>query len=86
MPDGIPAPDDGALPPAALATLADGAFGLYVHGRHDTTGAIRSVDSIVAALPWHRAAETLAVVGDVTGEHTDAAYELGGTLAALLTT
>lgn len=31
MPDGIPAPDDGALPSAALATLAGGAFGLYVH-------------------------------------------------------
>lgn len=31
MPDGIPAPDDGALPSAALATLANGAFGLYVH-------------------------------------------------------
>lgn len=31
MPDGEPAPADGALPKAALATLGDGAFALYVH-------------------------------------------------------
>jgi hypothetical protein len=40
--------------------------------------------SIVQALPWTQAAEVLEVLGDVTEEHTDAAYELGGTLAALL--
>src|SRR5262245_58696381 len=27
-------------------------FGLYVHGRYDTTGAVRSVLSIVGALGW----------------------------------
>ena len=59
-------------------------FGLWVHGRYDTTGAVRSVVSIVQALPWSQAAETLEVIGDVTEEHTAAAYELGGTLAALL--
>ena len=59
-------------------------FGLWVHGRYDTTGAVRSVLSIVQALSWTQAAETLEVVGDVTEEHTAAAYELGGTLAALL--
>lgn len=31
MPDGIPAPEDGALPAAALATIPDGRFGLYIH-------------------------------------------------------
>ena len=36
------------------------------------------------ALPWTQAAEVLEVLGDVTEEHTAAAYELGGTLAALL--
>ena len=59
-------------------------FGLYVHGRYDTTGAVRSVLSIVQALPWRQAAEVLAVLGDVTDSDREAAYELGATLAALV--
>lgn len=59
-------------------------YGLYVHGRHDTTGAIRSVTSIVEALPWRRSAEVLDILGDVTDADRERAYELGGTLAALL--
>src|SRR3954451_7437546 len=74
--------DDGS---AAAGTGGKKPFGLWVHGRYDTTGAVRSVLSIVQALPWTQAAEVLDVLGDVTEEHTDAAYELGGTLAALLT-
>ncbi len=31
LPDGEPAPDDGALPAAALAGLGSGPFGLYIH-------------------------------------------------------
>jgi hypothetical protein len=60
-------------------------FGLWVHGRYDTEGAVRSVLSIAGALPWTRAAEVLAVLGDVGPEQKAAGYELGGTLAALLT-
>ncbi|WP_205470869.1 NAD(P)H-dependent oxidoreductase [Nocardioides sp. SYSU D00038] len=59
-------------------------YGLWVHGRYDTTGAVRSVQSIVQALPWAQSAAVLEVLGDVGEQHTDAAYELGGTLAALL--
>ncbi|MBC9735415.1 flavodoxin family protein [Nocardioides marmotae] len=59
-------------------------FGLWVHGRYDTTGAVRSVLSIVGALPWRQAAEVLEVVGDVGEPEREAAYELGGTIAALL--
>lgn len=59
-------------------------FGLYVHGRYDTNGAVRSVLSITGALGWRQAATTLEVMGDVTDEHRDAAYELGGTLGSLL--
>jgi NAD(P)H-dependent FMN reductase len=59
-------------------------FGLWVHGRYDTTGAVRSVESIVQALGWRRAAEVLAVLGDVGEPEREAAYDLGGTLAALL--
>ena len=61
-------------------------FGLYVHGRYDTNGAVRSVLSITGALKWKQAAATLEVMGDVTDEHRDAAYDLGGTLSALLMT
>ena len=59
-------------------------FALYVHGRYDTNGAVRSVMSIVSALGWRQAAETLEVMGDVDDSDPAAAYELGGTLAALL--
>ncbi len=59
-------------------------FGLYVHGRYDTEGAIRSVTSIVQALSWRQSADVLSVVGDVGDEELERAYQLGGTLAALL--
>jgi multimeric flavodoxin WrbA len=73
--------DDGSAAPGSGGKRP---FGLYVHGRYDTTGAVRSVLSIVQALPWTQAAEVLGVIGEVTEEHEAAAYELGGTLAALL--
>lgn len=59
-------------------------FGLAVHGRYDTTGAVRSVLAITGALPWQQAAPVLEVLGDPDEETRAAAYELGGTLAALL--
>ncbi len=77
----------GALADDGSASAAGGGkrpWGLWVHGRYDTTGAVRSVQSIVGALPWRQAADVLSVVGDVGEEHRAAAYELGGTLAALL--
>lgn len=72
--DGSGAPAEGGKKP----------FGLYVHGRYDTEGAQRSVLSIVGALPWRQSAPVLSVLGDLTEEHRAAAYELGGTIAALL--
>jgi len=59
-------------------------YALWVHGRYDTAGAVRSVLAIVQALPWSQAAPALEVLGEVTDEHTAAAYELGATIAALL--
>lgn len=59
-------------------------YGLWVHGRYDTTGAVRSVQSIVQALPWTQSAAVLEVLGDVGDDDVAAGYELGGTLAALL--
>jgi NAD(P)H-dependent FMN reductase len=73
--------DDGSAAPGGGGKKP---FGLWVHGRYDTTGAVRSVLSIVGALPWTQAAEVLEVLGDVGEEDRASAYELGGTLAALL--
>lgn len=76
--DGGGAPDGGTGPRLPWA--------LCVHGRYDTEGAVRSVESIAQALPWRRVASPLQVVGDVGTAERAAAYELGATVAALLTT
>jgi len=81
----------GALDPSGAASPSEGStmgrpFGLYVHGRYDTTGAVRSVLGIVGALGWKQSFEVLEVLGDLTDQHTDSAYELGATIAALTMT
>ena len=78
----------GALDPSGAAGESAGAtkgrpFGLYVHGRYDTTGAVRSVLGIVGALGWKQGYDVLEVLGDVEQPHLESAYELGGTIAAL---
>ena len=74
--------DDGSA--ASTGRRSASPYGLYVHGRYDTTGAVRSVQSIVGALSWRQAAPVLEVLGDVGEPEREAAYELGGTLAALV--
>lgn len=59
-------------------------FGLLVHGRYDTSGAVRDVLAITGALGWRQGAEVLEVLGDVTDEHEAAAGELAATIAALV--
>ncbi len=59
-------------------------YGLLVHGRYDTGGAVRSVESIVGALGWRAVAHPVEILGEVSEEHRDAAYELGATCAAVL--
>lgn len=76
----------GAGEGPAAGPTAKRPFGLWVHGRYDVTGAVRAVTSIVQALDWKQTAEVLEVVGDVDEAATDRATELGGTLAALLST
>lgn len=73
----------GALDEAPGAT-AKRPFGLYVHGRYDTTGAVRSVLSITGALGWKQSSEVLEVLGDVDDAAVEAAYELGATIGANL--
>jgi NAD(P)H-dependent FMN reductase len=75
--------DDGSGG-AGSGSTAGRPFGLYVHGRYDTAGAERAVLSITGALRWRQASEVLSVMGDVTPAHLEAAYELGGTISALL--
>jgi len=53
--------------------------------RDDTTGAARSVLSIVGALGWRQGFDVLEVMGDVDDAAACSAYELGGTIAALVT-
>jgi len=74
---------DGSADESAGAT-AKRPFGLYVHGRYDTTGAVRSVLSITGALQWRQGYDVLEVMGDLTDDDLESATELGGTLAALI--
>jgi multimeric flavodoxin WrbA len=80
----------GALDPSGGAGDAEGGrtagrpFGLYVHGRYHLTGAVRSVLSITGALGWKQGYDVLEVRGDLDEGDLEAAYELGGTIAALL--
>ncbi len=76
--------DDGSAGEGSGGGTSGRPFGLLVHGRYDTEGAVRSVLSIVQALAWRQSAAVLEVVGDVTDEHRDLAYDLGATLAALV--
>jgi len=41
--------------------------------------------SITGALGWKQGYDVLEILGDPTTADTEAAYELGGTIAALLT-
>ena len=79
----------GALSDDGSGTASEGAtsrrpFGLYVHGRYDTTGAVRSVLALTGALGWTRGYGVLEAMGEVTENDTAAAYELGATIAALV--
>ncbi len=69
---------------AAETAGAAAPYGLYVHGRYDVTGAVRSVQSIVGALKWKQSAPVLETLGELTDAQLEAAYELGGTLSALV--
>lgn len=79
----------GALDSSGSAGGSAGAtsgrpLGLYVHGRYDTTGAVRSVLSITGALGWKQAYQSVEVLGEITAAHREECYTLGGTIAALL--
>jgi multimeric flavodoxin WrbA len=55
---------------------------LMVKGDTDTSGAISSVERIVAGLQWKAVLPTLSVVGEITDSDLDSATEMGATLWA----
>ena len=79
----------GALDPSGGAGNSEGQtagrpYGLWMHGRYDLAGGVRAVQSIVGALGWKQSSAVVSVLGDVGEEERSAAYELGATIAALL--
>lgn len=61
-------------------------FSYWIHGGYDTTGAERAMGQITTGLGWKLVAEPLVFTGEVTADRLAAATELGGTVAATLTT
>ena len=59
-------------------------YGLYVHGNSDTTGAVRSVESIAQGLGWVRATAAVELTGAITKEYRDSVWNLAATVAASL--
>jgi multimeric flavodoxin WrbA len=59
-------------------------YGLYVHGGDDVTGALRSVEKVVAGLHWERVCAPVTVTGPVERADVEACRELGATVAAHL--
>lgn len=59
-------------------------FAAYVHGNLDTAGAVRAIETITTGLGWRAVAPVLTVAGAPGKTDRDAAYELGGTVAATL--
>lgn len=60
-------------------------FSFWIHGRSDTTGARRSVESVTTGLSWKLVAEPVEMIGKpIQDSDRERLVELGGTLAALL--
>ena len=59
-------------------------YGCFIHGNSDTTGALRSIETIVTGLGWRRAQQPVLVVGAPSTADLQACFELGAALAAEL--
>jgi multimeric flavodoxin WrbA len=68
----------------SLDHVAGRPYGLWVHGNNDTVGAANAVDKVATGLALNKAADVLEVVGTIDAGVRERAYELGGTLAAVL--
>ena len=69
---------------ALLGKVTGRPFSYWMHGRYDATGAVRAMEAITTGLELRQAAEPVVCIGDVTDADEEAAAELGGTLAALI--
>jgi len=67
-----------------LDHVAGRPYGLWVHGNDDTGGAISSVEKIAGGLGLVKSADVLTVTGALDAAVRQRAYELGGTLAAVV--
>lgn len=77
--------DSGGASGASSSSSSQGPpFGLYLHGRYDLTGARRAVEGIVGALGWRQGFNVVESLGPITQLQLEQAYELGGTIAALI--
>ncbi|MGE2692299.1 flavodoxin family protein [Mycolicibacterium pulveris] len=68
----------------SLDHVAGRPYGLWVHGNNDTAGAVNAVEKLATGLALAKSADALEIVGGVDGAVRERAYELGGTLAAML--
>jgi NAD(P)H-dependent FMN reductase len=68
----------------SLDHVAGRPYGLWVHGNDDTVGAVASVEKIATGLALSKAADALEITGPIDAGVRQRAYELGGTLAAIL--
>ena len=68
-----------------LDYVAGRPYGLWVHGNDDTVGAVAAVERIAGGLALVKSADVLEVTGGIDAAVRKRAYELGGTLAAIVT-
>ena len=59
-------------------------FAAYLHGNDDATGALRALGTITTGLQWRQAQEPVVVTGAPTPADTEACWELGAAMAALV--
>ncbi|MCL3818263.1 flavodoxin family protein [Aeromicrobium wangtongii] len=59
-------------------------FSYWVHGRSDTSGAERAMESITTGLGWAKVSEPLCFLGEPDDDHLAQAHDLGATVAASL--
>jgi NAD(P)H-dependent FMN reductase len=61
------------------------AFGVYVHGNNDTTGALRAIEMVTTGLRWRAVQAPVSVLGEPTRTDLAGCRELGAAVAAGLT-
>jgi multimeric flavodoxin WrbA len=67
-----------------LEATKDRPFAAYVHSNLGTEGAVRAIETITTGLGWRPVAKVVTVQAAPTKADRDALYELGGTIAATL--